>query len=148
MNGPDAIFETVKHYLPTPARRAARVKFRRLIREFHIHKSTRVYCQKTGVRIDKQLIGLRRTFTGGRNRKVKIYPSRTKGFGRPKNDAVEALVHRLGGFWATHTGSRTTISHRRFDQAPTQWELFAKGVLNKLGYFNVRKYLEIHSKLV
>ena len=148
MKSPDQIFDSVKQYLPAPWRMVARVTYRRMLREFYIHRSKRVYSPATGLRMDKQQIGARYRFTGNRFRHQKIYPSRPRKVGRPTNDAVQGLVHRLAQIWVKATKSRTTISHRRFRQSPTKWELFVQGTLAGLGYFNYRRYVEQHSKLV
>lgn len=148
MKTPDQIFDSVKHYLPAPSRMAARITYRRILREFYIHRSNRVYSPATGLRIDKQQIGARYRFTGNRFRHQKIYPLRPSKVGRPTNDAVQGLVHRLAHIWIKATNSRTTISHRRFGQSLTKWELFVQGTLAGLGYFNYRRYVERHSKLV
>ena len=149
--GPDAVFDKVKCYFPTPRRRTARVAFRRIIREFYIHRSHRVYSAATGKRIDNQISGRYLRYTGNRLRIIPVYPRRgdpKAKIGRPTNEAVKAIVHRLASLWVIHKGERTTISHRRFGQGPTKWESFVTDTLAELGYFNSRKYLERHSKLV
>lgn len=151
MRGPDAIFDEVKSYFPTPKRRAARVSFRRIIRQFYIHRSHRVYSAATGRRIDNQISGAYLKFTGNRWRLIWVHPRRGNPkpkIGRPDNEAVQAVVHQLGALWVIYRGERTTISHRRFKQEPTRWEMFVADTLGGLGYYNSRKYLERHSKLV
>lgn len=151
MRGPDAIFDEVKIYFPAPRRRVVRVAFRRVIREFYVHRSHRVYSAATGHRIDKQISGRYLRFTGNRLRLISVFPRRggpKAKIGRPTNEAVQAVVHRLAALWVIHRGERTTISHRRFGQEPTAWESFVTKTLGALGYFNSRKYLEGHSKLV
>jgi hypothetical protein len=151
VRGPDAIFDKVKIYLPAPRRQAVRVSFRRIIREFYIHRSNRVYSAATGLRTDKKVSGAFLKFTGNRLRIIRVFPRKggpKAKIGRPNNEAVQAVVHRLAALWVIHQGARTTISHRRFMQAPTKWELFVAETLGALGYLNSRKYLERHSKLV
>lgn len=148
MKGPDQIFNSVKNYLPPPCRAAVRPAFRRLIREYHIHASSRVYCSATGCRIDKKKNGAAYRYTGNRLRKINKFPKRPSRVGRPAKVALQGLVHRLGGLWAIYVKKRTTISTRRVKQSPTAWELFVKGTLAGLGHFNYRKYVELHSRLV
>lgn len=148
MKGPDEIFNSVQKHFRARDRRSIRVTFRRMVREYYIHNSQRVYSAGTGRRIDHKKIGAEYKFIGNRLRKINKTAKRPRTVGRPRNIALQGLVHRLGGLWALHTNNRTTISYRKFDQEPTRWELFAKEVLEGLGHFNYRKYLEIHSKLV
>jgi len=95
------------------------------------------------------VISAKIVFTGGRRRKIVTYlkPNyQSNGRGRPPNLPEEYLVSRLAFLWCKATKKRTTISYKKWRGAPTNYELFMKAILAKLGIFNYRKYLEIHSQ--
>ena len=149
MYGPDKIYESAKRYLPVSKRPYARSPFRRLLREYFVHRAGFYYAHDSRFSARRTIIGERYVYTGNRTRLVKRTGRIPKKVGRSPNTALEVLVARLAIYWITQTKQAPTIHHRGHQKNElTQWEQFMTATLNGLGYFNVRKYLEKHSASV
>ena len=141
----DKIFDQVKHHLPVRGRTRAKVTFRRLIRKYVSYKIGGAINPVTGRISKKIIIGQRWVHTGGRwRRKSTVLGSKSKG--RPDGLSTELLVSSLAVQWAVLTQKRTTISHKQYQYAPTNWECYLCDVLAHLDIFDCRRHAEKHSR--
>ena len=141
----DKIFEAVKNHFPSNKRSCAKVTFRRLIRKYISYKLGGNFYLPTGRISTRIIVGNRWVFTGGRWRRK---PTRlgAKSKGRPSGLAVDLLVSSLAYQWASIHRQRTTISHKKYQQAPTNWECYLCDVLVRLGIFDCRRHAEKHAR--
>lgn len=144
----DPIFKLIEGHLPAPARRCARLQFRRAHRQYMVFQGRLMhkYPQPNGV--PKNLLSERVAKTGGRLRRIKRYhqPKWVTGEkGRPPNLPLQFFVSQLAFIWAKANKKRTSMRHKNNQVSPTAYETFMTAALNNMGVYNIRRYLEIHS---